>query len=233
MAARARNWHFTVNDWTPDDQTWFRLDLASYIVFGVNDASQQLHGFLQLEWRECVEWLRTHIHKTCQWKMAIGTAAQNIERCLTANGNNIVYQRGRLTKPEKRYDVDEVTRDIAYIPMFAMNDRITAYSSLIKKREEHFLVWHFTLEDWCADDRDMFEKLECVRFIVLETYTSRRTKAPHLKGLMKMETPTRLAEMEDIHPAAKWHGMNDIKLESIVISYFRGADAYRRGDPRG
>lgn len=98
----AKNWCFTVNNWTAEDRAIFEGLDVNFIVFeeevGEN-GTPHLQGYLQLKVQKRLAWLKKHVHGTAHWEVAHGSPDRNIEYC-TKEGKNI-HQRGSVSRQGK------------------------------------------------------------------------------------------------------------------------------------
>lgn len=84
----ARNWCFTINNYSDDDQALLRelvpRGLALYLVFGREtgaSGTKHLQGYIQLSTKKRIKWLKNTIHATAHFESARGTPQENTTYC--------------------------------------------------------------------------------------------------------------------------------------------------------
>lgn len=105
----AKNWCFTVNNYTDADETLFQNLDTSYLIYGreVGESlTPHLQGFLVLHKTARLSGMKK-LHPTAHWEASKGTAAQNRAYC-TKDGN--IFESGELPLSRKQIGEMEIAR---------------------------------------------------------------------------------------------------------------------------
>lgn len=129
--SRARNWIFTVNNYTDADIAIFNQlvpDTAKYVVYGKEvgeSGTPHLQGYVQfkaqLRLASCKK-----VHPTCYWDAARGTPEENLEYC-SKQGDH--YEFGTAVKKAQRSDIDAFKEAVS-----------SGENNMITLREEHSMI---------------------------------------------------------------------------------------------
>lgn len=106
----SKNWCFTLNNYTADDEALLAAAPVQYMVYGHEVAStgtEHLQGFLVLEKTARISGLKK-LHPRCHWEAAKGSAEQNKKYC-TKEARDIV-ERGTPPKTKEAIGADEKAR---------------------------------------------------------------------------------------------------------------------------
>jgi len=129
--SRARNWVFTINNYTVEDVALVDQlvpDTAKYVVYGKEvgeSGTPHLQGYVQfksqLRLSQCKK-----VHPTCYWAVAQGSADQNKQYC-SKQGD--YYEFGEAVHKAQRSDID------------AFKDAVRGgENDMITLREDHSLI---------------------------------------------------------------------------------------------
>jgi hypothetical protein len=108
----ARNWCFTLNNYTSEDITKLDQLDCRYIIYGKEVApdtgTPHLQGYIQGKRSQRLSWLKKNIHPTAHFEIARGKPDQNIAYC-SKEGD--FTERGQPTTQGKRKDLDTFVED--------------------------------------------------------------------------------------------------------------------------
>lgn len=101
----SRRWCFTVNNYNEDDETLFKEQDATYLVYGkeIGDSgTPHLQGFITFKTNKRLSALKK-IHSTAHWEIAKGTSPQAADYC---KKDGDYYEAGSLPTQGKRTDLE-------------------------------------------------------------------------------------------------------------------------------
>lgn len=113
--AYAKNWLFTVNNYTPEDISLFEEFPCNYLIFGKEigeKGTPHLQGYVQLLSKKRLTGLKK-IHATAHWEAARGTAQENITYC---SKDGELFAKGTATHERQRSDLHRLREDIQRSP---------------------------------------------------------------------------------------------------------------------
>jgi len=105
----AKNWCFTVNNYTEADETLFQSLDTSYLVYGREigeSLTPHLQGFLVLKKTARLSGMKK-LHPTAHWEQSKGTAAQNRAYC-TKDGH--IFESGEMPLTRQQLGEMEIAR---------------------------------------------------------------------------------------------------------------------------
>ncbi|AYP28735.1 MAG: putative viral replication protein [Cressdnaviricota sp.] len=91
--SQAKNWCFTINNYTEDTCDLLAKVNCAYIIYGKEkgeSGTPHLQGFISLEKKQKLVWLKKHINETAHWEVA-RSVKHSIEYC---KKEGEVYERG-------------------------------------------------------------------------------------------------------------------------------------------
>ena len=137
----AKNWCFTLNNFTEEELIFFKSLIhrpeISYVVFqgeaGENNTNH-LQGYVQLEKKKRLAFLKNNISNRAHFEVARGTAEQNYTYCTKEETRTHgPYEFGEITAPGKRNDIIALKEAIEDNPYISLNDLVKDHCVAIAK----------------------------------------------------------------------------------------------------
>lgn len=103
----SKRWVFTVNNWTPEDETLFQQLDCRYLVYGREvgeSGTPHLQGFATFKSAKRLSALKK-VHQTAHWEVAKGTSLQAADYC---KKDGDYFEKGDTPSQGKRTDLLEI-----------------------------------------------------------------------------------------------------------------------------
>ncbi|WAR27258.1 MREP-like protein [Mya arenaria] len=110
-SSQSKNWLFTVNNFTSEDENIFKDLECNYLIFGHEigeKGTPHLQGYVQMNVNKRMTGMKKN-HKTAHWEIARGSAQQNRVYC--SKDHNDIFEKGNMIT-ERRGKVDALLKSI-------------------------------------------------------------------------------------------------------------------------
>lgn len=115
MPSKARNWVFTVNNHTDEDQAQLKnfsnSEQCTYIVVGEEkgeEGTEHLQGYVELNGARTLQWCKRHVNARAHFEPRRGTGSEAATYC---KKDGIFWEQGTL-KISGRVDISEIKQHI-------------------------------------------------------------------------------------------------------------------------
>lgn len=129
---RSRAWTFTINNYTPEDESRLQAIECVYIVYGREIApstgTHHLQGYIYFSAQRTLSVLKKKIHPSAHFEVAKGNGEQNRTYC-TKDGN--FFEKGTIPSAGKRTDISEMKKAVRDgATMAELIESSTSYQSI-------------------------------------------------------------------------------------------------------